>query len=138
VYLGRFTLGQWVPLTAIATTGAMTPGWPAAAPVFSVYDGAGGRVLSGTMPPLDLARLVGSFAYLLRMNSAFDAGHYLATITFTLGGTPYSVENRWEVVAGGNADGGLVSLHHYQRPHATFILGRLDSDQRYIARNPEE
>lgn len=138
MYLGRYTLGQWVPLVAVTTNGAMTPSWPASVAVFSVYDGAGARVYSGLMPPLDLARLPGSFSYLMRLGDTFALGHYVATITFALAGTTYSVENRFQVVAGGNPAGALVSLHSYQRPQADFVLGRLDSDQRLIARNPEE
>lgn len=138
MYLGRYTLGQFAPLVAVASDGAFTPGWPAAVPTFAVYDSTGARVAWGKMPPLDPVRLTGGFASSLRLSSVFAAGHYLAIVDWTLGGTAYRESIRFEVVGGGNADGGIVSLHHYRRPHADFAVGRLDSNQRIIGRGPSE
>jgi hypothetical protein len=138
MYLGSFTLGQFVPLTRLALGAGFTPAWPVTVPIYRVYDGTGVCVATGRLPPGDLIGAVGHFAGDLRLQGDYAAGHYAVVLDVTMGGVARQTTGRFQIVPGGDADGAVISQHFYRRPQADFVVQRLDSSQRVLAQNPTE
>lgn len=136
MHFGRFTLGQFAPLTCVCTNGSGTPAAPTYAPTVKVYDSTGTRVLSALMPPLDRYGATGAFSYELRLGSSYAVGSYMVSMSWVISGTTYSAAGNFEVVAGGDADGAVVSMVELRKPHGNWLVQRLDSDQRVLARGP--
>lgn len=134
MYLGRYSLGQYVPLAVLTLGDGYSSGWPSVAPNFAVYDDSGERIVTGSLPSVD--RELGTFSFRLRLGTAFAVGHHTAVVDWILDGTNRRAVSRFEVVGGGNANGGIISMHAYRRPHADFLVSKLDTFQRAIQRNP--
>lgn len=132
--LGRFILGQFVPIS-VTTKSGETPFAPTFAPVFRVYDAEGVFVAAGKMPPSDRG-VTGEFAFNLRLNDDFDLGNHSVCITYMADGSARIAVQHFEVVAGGDPAGAVVSQYFYDRPHASFIVTRLDSNARQLLKNP--
>jgi hypothetical protein len=127
---GRFFSGAFVPISAVCREGSSMP---SPAPVVNIYDDAGDKVFSASMPLADLT--TGLFVLEVQMDASFD-GHYTAHISYILGGEPRIAVFYFEALAVGGPKGAVVSMAFYDRPHARFLLQRLDSNQRRIVRNP--
>ena len=130
--LGRFILGQFVRVPVF------TGNVPAAAPLLTVYTGTGTRIYGPVkMPPGDFYGVDGYFVLPVRLGSLFAVGRYAVAISYAAPDPTLTVA-RFEIVAGGDVDGAVTALTFYRRPHANFLVGRLDSDQRMLAKNPRE
>lgn len=132
MWLGRFILGQFVPV----------PVWceaiPSAAPIVSIYNASAVKVFASKMPPADFYGVDGYFVLPVRLSSSFAVGDYSATINYTASATARLQVVRFTIVEGGSADGAVVSGTYYRRPHADFLVTRLDSDQRQLLKAPKE
>lgn len=135
MFLGRFMLGAHVAISANCRA-ADRPYAPVAAPVFRVYDGSGLLVASGKIPPSDVGAVTGLFIFNLRLGDDFAVGQHSVIIQFTANGSPRMAVQHFEIVEGGDTDGAVVSAYFYERPMSSFVVGRLDSNQRILAKNP--
>lgn len=135
MFLGQFFLGQFVRVPYAAASNTGVPSQPAAAPIIAFYGEDGTKILAGRMPPLDPIAAVGLFSFTQQLDEQFeDEGHFVAHVT----DGSYSEVHRFQILPGGNAGGAVISQRFYSRPEADFIVGKLDSDKRFIARNPVE
>lgn len=135
MFLGRFKLGQWVHVPYEAKSSVGAPSQPALPPIIDFYTAAGVKVASGLVPPLDGVGEVGLFSYAQQLTSEFAAGHYAAHVTS--GTLPVRLWH-FQILPGGNVDGAVLSMTFFPRPEAAFVVGKLDSGKRFIARNPVE
>jgi hypothetical protein len=63
-------------------------------------------------------------------------GTYQVAITYTIAGTPGTATSSFDVVAGGDSGGSVISLYAYDRPEARFVLAQLSSGKLVQGRNP--
>lgn len=134
MFLGTFQLGQRVPLHAFVKV-ASRPYAPAAAPLYRVYAGTT-LVVTGRMPPVDRGAGEGLFGFNLRLGDDFDTGSYSVLVNYYANSGGRLESHHFRIVPGGDVDGAVVSAYFYQRPHANFIVERLDSNKRAICKNP--
>ncbi len=127
---GRFFAGAFVPIAALAKEADDLPTF---APVVNVYRGAT-LVFSASMPVADRAN--GWFVLEKQLDATFTAGHYAAHISYVLDGSPRVAMFYFESLGGDGAAGAVVSMAFYDRPHAKFLVQRLDSNIRRLVRNP--
>jgi hypothetical protein len=136
MYRGRFVLGEEVPLGVLCFDGSGTPSAPDAAPMVDVYSGAA-KVLSGQpLPALDKFGTTGLFAWPLLLDARFAPGKYTAVYRYLVGGTAGGDEDTFDVLAGGNADGQVLSMFWYPRPQANFIVYQTSDGSIRKGRNP--
>jgi hypothetical protein len=114
----------------IATPALST--WPSACPSVVV---TGSRVSYGLeLGLLDKTNRV--FGVELFLGSDFDPGNYLADMTATVGGQPWSSQVAFTVIAGGDSGGSVISLFGIQRPEASYVLAQLSSGRLVQGKNP--
>ena len=135
MYIGRFTLGEEVVLPVHATA-AGRPVTPDEAPSVGVYDASGTLVFSALVPGWDRQRSPGLFAYRRRLDGSFAPGRYAARAAYRAGGVARQRVLHFDVVAGGNADGSVVSMAHLVRPHADYLIRKTDAGKRLFGRSP--
>jgi hypothetical protein len=137
-YRGRKQQGEEVTLGVLCADAAGSPAAPDAAPTVSVY-GPPGLVLAGkALPVLDrygTGVLASLFQWNLFLAEAYVPGVYHALYSWTTGAGAFAggALDSFEVVQGGDPKGAVLSLYHWQRPHAAFVLQGLDSGR--LARN---
>jgi hypothetical protein len=136
MYRGRYQNGDTVPLRVLCRDAAGVPGVPPRAPQVTVWSPAGAKVRVRVMPVLDRYGQAGLFHYPLYLDGDFAPGLYRAVYNYNLGSYVGIEEDGFEVLAGGNADGAVVALHFYVRPHARFVMQSLDSGKMVQGRNP--
>ncbi len=135
-FLGRFQLGDIVPLFLLARTAGGTPSPVAAPPTVEVWSSAGDKVVSKEMPIIDRYTYDGTFLLPVALGAGFVAGVYTVVYHFTIG-SYYGIETaNFEVMPGGHTDGTVVSMYFYERPQARFIVQQLDSGLMIQGRNP--
>ncbi len=136
MHLGRFTAGQFVHIPCHTRSNGHAPFSPPTAPRATIYDSSDAKLSSFLIPPIDKGGLTGMFVGKLRLSSTYPAGHYRVAINFVANSVKQLAVCHFEVVAGGHVDGAVVSMQFYPRPHANFLVERLDSNQRLIIKNP--
>ena len=135
MWLGRYQLGQTVPLRLQCRNAASVAFLPSQPPLAKVF-GASGLVRSKAMPILDRYVITGLFQLPLYLDGQFAPGLYESVYHFT-DGSYYGIEvDNFEVVGGGNAAGAIVSMHWYERPHAAFVVAELETGNIFAGRNP--
>lgn len=135
MFYGRFRAGEFVPIP-VHTREAGTPYAPPAAPVAMIYDDSGAKLAAFKIPPVDKGAQTGMFCGLLRLSATYPVGLYRVAINFVANSVVKMSVGHFEVVDGGHVDGSIISSYFYQRPHASFLVHRLDSEQRLISKNP--
>lgn len=98
--------------------------------------GSGGLIRQVQAPGLDRYQVTGLFSYPLRLDASFPAGSYSATYFFVAGSFNGLEEDTFEVVAGGNSDGAIVTHHYWARPEATYLVQQTESESILLKRNP--
>jgi hypothetical protein len=135
MFLGRFRLGEWVYIPMISRDSG-TPYAPPHAPLCSIYNSSGTKVAAFLIPPVDKNTITGMFCGRVRLSATYSVDKYRFAINFTANSSTKLVVGHFEVVAGGHVDGAVISNYFYQRPHAAFLVQKLDSEQRLIIKNP--
>ena len=75
MYLGRYKLGEWIPLSVQCTDENGDAVAPDSAPTVTVYDGDFASVVSGkTLPAKDVSNRTGMFEIEGRLASGFSEG----------------------------------------------------------------
>lgn len=120
-FLGEYQLGDLVPLSLVTVDADDTPTLPDAAPQADIYSGSA-LVASVKLPVVDLTRRV--FGLRLPLSSAFAAGSYDVAFRWLLSATENGATARFEVRAGGHAEGSVIGLSYFQpnleRPAVVF------------------
>lgn len=135
MYLGRYFQGQVVPILVQTRNLAGTPTL-SDNPPFIDFHGASGKISQVQMPILDRYVVTGLFLYHLFLNSSFPAGRYRATHFYKTSDYHGVDTDVFEVVAGGDADGSIVTQHYWQRPEATYLIQQTEADSILLRRNP--
>jgi hypothetical protein len=142
-YLGRFQLGQFVHLAVTTTNTAEeypdAPTAPSAAPVFSIYNNGGGKVITNKRMPLQHPAVATMFAVDQMLACLSALGPAYGTVEFEEG-RRYFVRYEWvisaanfaridcfDVIPGGDCRGAYTALEFYERPQADFVVGALEN-----------
>lgn len=135
MFRGRVQLGEHIALGVLCLDASDTPTAPDAAPLLEIFSGTA-KVLAKTIPALDRFGTTGLFQIQQFLDERFAAGQYKAIYRWDIGSYEGMAEDTFEVVAGGNADGQIIAMHYYKRPHADFIVSQLNSGKLVKGRNP--
>ena len=135
MYLGRYFQGQVVPIYIRTVNADGTPTAPDNPPYIDFRDDSG-QVLQVQAPIVDRYTVTGLFIYPLFLTSSFPAGRYTAT-HFYLASTYNGLDSDvFEVVAGGDPDGAIITQAYWQRPEAVFLIQQTEADNILLRRNP--
>lgn len=135
MYRGRHILGTEVPLGCLTTNAAGTPTNPDDCPLMEVRSSSG-LVLARRIPRIDHAAAAGLFQVKQFLGADFAAGRYSVLYGWTVGGTAFGALDEFEVIPGGHADGSVISMYFYDRPHGDFVVHQLDGGKIRRGRNP--
>lgn len=127
-YFGRHRLGDSVGLHFNAFT------VPDFAPVAVVVNGNQVDVASFPVPTLDPNALY--YASPLFLSTLYSLGNFQVYFYFTVGGTPHSMHGSFDVVAGGDPGGKVISLNSIDRPEARSVLAQLSSGRLVVGLSP--
>lgn len=137
--LGRFQLGDWVPITFPTVNNTRTPSWPTATPTIKTFDASDVTTVVETLrpPAFDMQRQTGLFRHWLRLSSTYAANKtYLAVATWTISGTDYADMFQWIVLPGGDADGAVIGAKFVSRPEANVVAYCVDGGKLKTSNNP--
>ena len=137
-YLGRYTLGDLVPLYVEVqnTSGTLTNDSPAV-PTIDVWS-ASAKVAAGLRIPVDDRYVVnGLYWYWLSLNDRFTTGTYTAVSMYRIATTSARISTDvFEVVAGGNVEGAAIGMHYFKVPQTNFVIMQTDGGRIIRLRNP--
>ena len=137
MHFGRHRQGEHVTLFCVTRNAAGTATVPTNAPQAVIFNTAGTKITQFRVPVTDKAGQTGVFTHALRLNSDYGTVGVYSVIFYynilTFAGVDL---NTFEIVAGGNADGSVIGLYYYDRPHGKFIVRQLDSGTVTQGRNP--
>lgn len=116
-YLGRFRLGDYVPIAVVTRGSGTVEEGSTAAPQYTIYN-ASGTVVTGaddvSIEPQSKPERVGWYGTEHRLDSNFSTGSYAVVVTWAEGGDGYAQTLSFEVTDGGHASGGYVGLAERQ------------------------
>lgn len=137
-WLGRFQLGDWIPLTATSENTSRTPTLPTDCPTSTIYNSSGSAVASSIgMPIKDRYYTTALFQRPYRLTSSFSTGRYMVVHTFTVGGNTQRQVDCFDIVAAGDADGTTIGAYFYERPNGNFVVFVQDGGKLKQGRNPK-
>lgn len=134
-YLGRYRRGQVVPLQVLCYGPDMTPRPPDRAPVAHVYSSAG-IVESAELSQADPLGEEGLFLSRLPIGHRYSLGRYSVVYVYVSGDYEGVAVDHFEVIPGGDQNGGVISLHAFDRPESQYVVAQLDSGKLIRGRNP--
>lgn len=126
-HLGKYQRGQKV-LLLTPSLSAM----PAACPMATIT----GPNFSETREVGLLDRFSRVFLLQLFLGQSFDLGTYTVDFRAVVGGSPWTYRVTFDVIAGGDSGGNVISLHVAPRPEATYVLAQLSSGRLVQGKNP--
>ena len=135
MYLGRYFQGQTLNVTVRTLDENDTPGTPDNPPYIDLRDDSG-LVRQVQAPIVDRYTVTGLFVYPLFLDSSFPAGRYSATHFYRVGTHSTLDVDYFEVIAGGDPEGAIVSQHYWQRPEATYLVQETEGESLLLRRNP--
>jgi hypothetical protein len=136
MHLRAYRLGDEVPFLLLCRNGAGTPTDPDEVPRLSIYAASGSPVQDLRMPVHEDDATLGLFKLDVFLGAEYDAGFYRAVARYYLSASPRTQEYSFEVVAGGDPTGQVISMHPFERPHADFIVQQRTSGQTFKGRSP--
>lgn len=131
--LGRFQLGDFVPLAVLTVDHTGFPTMPDAAPVATVADGSGTAVATLKLALLNVATQFG-LPWFLGVGATL--GTYTVQYAFTVAGHAGTATDTFEVIPGGDPGGAIISMFAFDRPEATYVVAQLTSGLLVQGRNP--
>lgn len=137
MYIGRWQLGTYVPLTVLtqaANGAAILPDDQVNLVLFdtATYTRQGPYRL----PVVDSVNRPGVFTYGLFLTSDFSPGRYIVEFRWNVAGYIGLKADIFDVVEGGNSDGSIVSIDFWNRPEADYVIAILDGGKIIQGRNP--
>ena len=140
MFLGRYQLGEVVPIAVLCRNRAQAKVRPDAAPLVCIYRLGSSATLACALYAsiTDRAAAVSLFRLALWLDATrFPlAGHYLAVITYTSEGADQAEERHFEIVANGDELGVVTGLHAWDRPEADYLLMMTEGGSLRQGRNP--
>jgi hypothetical protein len=137
MFRGRFQQGEFVPLGVACINAAGAPVAPDAAPTLNVYGPSGTKLLAAKpIPTMDRFGTTGLFAFGLFLNETFPAGHYAVAYQWASGAFAGGELDCFEVKAGGDPKGSLISLYWFEQPQAGHVIQELDSGRLTVGSGP--
>ncbi len=140
MYLGRYRIGEYVPLAVWCRNAAGTPTLPDIAPTAIIYTDEA-SLLTIKIPICDKYHQTGFFLRNFYLNSRFvdsdlETGFIRVLYQYTLSSVSYSSEDVFEIIAGGSTDGVGISSYFYRRPQQSFVLVQAEGGSLLKKRNP--
>lgn len=135
-WVGRFRLGEWVPIIVRTSNDSLTPTKADATPVAVVYDSSGSPVANFKVPIADQSYVTGLFKERIFLDSNFSTGYHSVIIHFAVGSVQKVQVVEFEIVAGGDSDGSGISLYHFRYPSRDYVLVQTDGGWLRKLRNP--
>lgn len=121
----RLQLGDFLPLSVQCYDSSGVEAAPTAAPQYTIYDSSD-TVVTGaddvSMPIQAKGERTGWFHAAVLLGSNFSTGHYNWRITWANDGDNFAITGSFDVVAGGNAKGGVIGLEFLRSPHANHVV----------------
>ena len=137
--LGRYRLGEWVPIAFSGTSAAATPTLPDSQPTITIWDASDVSSSVATIsPPIrDRYKITALFTHWIRLSSTYSTGKtYIADCSAVVGGVTFRTQIQWETIAGGSTDGNVIGAVFVDRPEARQIVYQLDGGKLQARRNP--
>lgn len=133
-YLGRYQLGDLLPLQLVSKSASEITAAPDDAPRVDLFSPANSKVLSLDMPIMDTSYYV--FGLNVPLNSTFSVGYWRAVYRYKASGAVRLQVDYFEVVDGGDTDGTIVSMYPWARPEANYMILHTDAGKVFQGRNP--
>lgn len=135
MYLGRFQLGATVPLYLECTDGGTAPTLPDSPPQYKAFLNTT-VVEQHLMPIQDRYVVTGLFRSTLFLGRLYSVGMYSVVYYYSISGVAYMQTDNFEVVAGGDSAGAVVSTYFFARPEANYIVQSTEQSVVKRGRNP--
>ncbi len=135
-FSGRHQLGNLLPLSVRCVDGNGTPTLPATAPMARIFDDDGLLVTTQKLPLTDSPDTTALFSFPFTLGSEFTTGLHTVLYDYAVSGTHRSVEDHFQIVPGGDADGNGISMYYMRQPSRDFVLVQTDSGLLRRLRNP--
>jgi hypothetical protein len=130
--IGRYQLGDYVPLSLQTTDQNLLSTIPDADPAIKLYRN-GTLVTTTTMSVLDPNRAVEQYVLRYQPN---NLGSWIAVMTYALSAITYTKVESFLVVAGGNSTGAIVAAHSLRLPGHDYVVCQADGGTLRYGRNP--
>lgn len=136
-YLGRFSLGQTVPLYLQCRNSSKAPTVPDLPPQYKVFAaGSTVPVEAHLMPIEDRYVFTALFRSTQFLGRLYAVGMYQVVYNYSISGSPVAEADCFEIVGGGGNLGAVISTYFYQRPEANYVIQGLESGEILKGRNP--
>lgn len=134
MWLCRAQLGTYLDIYLQTTDANRVATMPDYVPWLKIWQGST-LVLAHEMPLVDKDIQVGLFCERLFLGAGFTTGQYAVQMSYQVAHNA-SIESRtFAIIPGGHADGSVMGIYWYHRPHADFLVYQLEAGK--IARGKE-
>lgn len=139
-WLGRFQLGDNLPLRMIATDSNGEIAWPTERGTIRIYNPAGTLLYSDIPYVIDPTR-IGMLGANIRLDGTFSTyGLYTVWLQMEMdasaGGRVADAVWTFELLPGETDDGFIHSMYYWSRPEAAYVIGANDKGYVFQGRNP--
>lgn len=134
-FIGRFQLGDVLPLLLVTRDASLTPQVPTVPPAVTIWSSSA-KVEKHEMPMIERFITDGMFLARVFLGSAYSTGLYTVSYNYAVGSYQGVETDSFEILPGGSVDGNVMSMYFYRRPQADFIVQGLDSGKIVQGRNP--
>lgn len=131
--LGRFQLGQSVPLAVATVDGQGAPASPDAAPTAAITGPSGDPVAT---VELAMAGDDRHFALPFFLGLSLPLGTYGVAYSYLILGAAMAASATFTVIPGGDTGGAIISMFAFDRPEARYVVAQLESGRLVQGRNP--
>lgn len=123
MHLGRFRVGDYLPLRLVVMDAGRTPAVPDAAPTAYLWKASGPTKLATlTLSVDETARTTGMFALPYLLDATFAAGNHVVVFKWAVAAVAQQRVAVFEIVAGGGSEGDVAAMHVLERPEGTWVL----------------
>lgn len=137
-FIGRYKLGDWLPLQLQTVNGSRVATTPDDVPTVKLFNSSGTMVYSQKLPVIERYVQTGRFYALVLLGRAFSTDTYTAVYYWTTGSGAYNglEADNFDIVDGGHYDGNVIGMYFFDRPQAKYIVYQTDSGVLIQGRNP--
>ena len=135
MFMGRKQLGTWINVWLQCRNGDV-PTMPDSIPWLKIWRPDGALAMALGIPVMDKTIARGLFCLPLFLGSEFSAGQHSLAAFYAIGGASMVQTGTMAIIAGGDADGAVLGMHWYHRPHADFVVYQRESGKVFRGRNP--
>lgn len=135
MFIGRFQLGDTIPLFVVTTDASDTPQVPEFPPTVKIWS-KNKLVKAKFVPTWETFTQTGIFLGRAFLDPKYAIGLYRVTYYYQIGTFQGIKVGNFEVMPGGNTDGNVMSMYYYHCAQANFVVQGLDSGKIVQGRNP--